>query len=198
MKRYKASALFAFLYLAALCFSGCSATRSQPADFYLLSSQPLPQLAERDGLVGVLPVRVPDYLDRPQIVTRTGKNTLDLNEFNRWAEPLRMNITSVLVQNLSHLLGTDAIINTNQNFGHPLRFQVGVEVQRFDGELGGTVILSGRWSIHSDDRKQTVVGRGFSFHEQTRSASYEDYVVALSQAIDELSRVIAEELERIL
>lgn len=172
--------------------------RSQPADFYLLSSQPLPRLTARDGLIGVLPVRVPDYLDRPQIVTRTGANTLDLNEFHRWAEPLRMNITAILIQNLSHLLQTDGIINTGQNFGLPLRFQVGVEVRRFDGELGGEVILSGRWSVFSDDGKQTVVGRGFSFHEQTQSETYEAYVAALSRTIAELGRAIAEELESIL
>ncbi|WP_161794880.1 PqiC family protein [Desulfonatronum thioautotrophicum] len=172
--------------------------RSQPADFYLLSPQSLPQLAAGDGLIGILPVRVPDYLDRPQIVTRTGENTLDLNEFHRWAEPLRVNITAILVQNLSHLLQTDGIINTSQNFGLPLRFQVGVDVQRFEGELGGEVILSGRWSVFSDDGKQTVVGRGFSFHEQTQSETHEDYVAALSRTIAELSRVIAEELERVL
>lgn len=172
--------------------------RSQPAEFYLLSPQPLTRLAAGDGLIGVLPVRVPDYLDRPQIVTRTGENTLDLNEFHRWAEPLRVNITAILVQNLSHLLQTDGIVNTSRNFGHPLRFQVGVDVQRFDGEPGGKVILSGRWSIVSDDGRQTIVGRGFSFYEQTQSETHEDYVAALSRTIAELSRVIAEELERVL
>jgi uncharacterized protein len=197
MKRYKASALFAFLFLSVACLPGCS-MRSHPSDFYLLSSRPLPQLAAQDGLVGVFPVRVPDYLDRPQIVTRTGENTLQLNEFHRWSEPLRANITSIVIQNLSHLLQTDGIINTGQNFGLPLRVNVGVEVLRFDGELGGKVILSGRWSILSDDGKQAVVRRGFSFQEQTQSGTYEDYVAAMSRAIAELSRAIAEELEQIL
>ena len=198
MNKYKVCTFFTFLCLTMVCFPGCSRMRSHPADFYLLSWQPLPQLAARDGLISVLPVRVPDYLDRPQIVTRTGENTLDLNEFHRWAEPLRMNITSILVQNLSHLLQSDGIITASQNFGGPLRFQVGVDVQRFDGELGGLVILSGRWSIFSDDGKQSFVGRGFSLHEQTQSETYEDYVAALSRTIAMLSRVIAEELERIL
>jgi uncharacterized protein len=197
MKKYKISALFTFLLMTVVCFSGCS-TRSHPADFYLLSSQPLPQLAAQDGLIGVLPVRVPDYLDRPQIVTRIGEHTIDLNEFHRWAEPLRVNITSILVQNLSHLLQTDGIINTSQNFGLPLRFQVGVDVLRFDGELGGLVILSGRWSIFSYEGKDVFIVRGFSFQEQTHSGTYADFVAAMSRTIAKLSCVIAEELERIL
>ncbi|GAB6058492.1 PqiC family protein [Desulfonatronum parangueonense] len=195
--KYKASTLFTFLLLAVVCFSGCS-TRSHPADFYLLSPQPLPQLAAQDGLIGVFPVRIPDYLDRPQIVTRIGENSIYLNDFQRWAEPLRVNITSTLVQNLSHLLQTNGIINSNQNFGLPLRFLVGVEVLRFDGELGGMVILSGRLSIFSDDGKKIYLARGFSFLEQTHSETYEDFVAAMSRTIAELSRVIAEELERIL
>jgi uncharacterized protein len=198
MKKYKVCAFFAFLCLTMVCFPGCSTMQSHPADFYLLSFQPLPQLAAQDGLIGVFPVMVPDYLNRPQIVTRTGENRIDLNEFHRWAEPLRANITSILVQNLSHLLQTDGIINSGQNFELPLRFQVRVDVLRFDGELGGKVILSGRWGIFSDDGKETSVLRSFFFQEQTHSETYADYVAAMSRTIAELSRVIAEELERIL
>jgi uncharacterized protein len=131
-------------------------------------------------------------------VTRSGENTLDLNEFHRWAEPLRVNITSILVKNLSHLLQTDWIINANHNHGLPVRFQVDVEVLRFDGELGGEVILSGRWGIFSNDGKEATVFRSFLFQEQTHSETYADFVAAMSRTIAELSRVIAEELERIL
>jgi uncharacterized protein len=197
MDKNNASALFTLLFLTVICFSGCS-TRSHPTDFYLLSPHPLPQLAAQDELLGVLPVRVPDYLDRPQIVTRTGENTLDLNEFHRWAEPLRGNITSILIKNLSHLLQTDRIINASRHHGLPVRFQVGVDVLRFDGELGGEVILSGRWGIFSDDRKEALIVKSFLLREQTNSDTYADYVAALSRTIAELSRVIAEELERIL
>ncbi len=197
MDKHNASALFAFLLLTVACFSGCS-TRSHPADFYLLSPQPMPQLAAREEPIGVVPVRVPDYLDRPQIVTRTGENTLDLNEFKRWAEPLRMNITSILVKNLSHLLQNDWVINASHNHGLPVRFQIGVEVLRFDGELGGEVILSGRWGIFSNDGKEAAVFKSFFFQEQTDSETYADFVAAMSRTIAELSRVIAEELERTL
>ncbi len=197
MNKNNASALFTFLFLTVACCSGCS-TRSHPADFYLLSPQPMPQLAARDESIGVFPVRVPDYLDRPQIVTRTGENSLDLNEFHRWAEPLRVNITSILVKNLSHLLQTDRIINASRNHGLPVRFQVDVDVLRFDGVLGGEVILSGRWGIFSDDGEEISVLRSFYFQEQTHSETYTDFVAAMSRTIAELSRVIAEELERIL
>jgi len=197
MKTIKIAVFFVFLCLTVACLSGCS-TRSHPVDLYLLSEHPLPQLAVRKEPIGVLPVRVPDYLDRPQIVTRTGENTLDLNDFHRWAEPLRMNITSILVSNLSHLLQSDWVVKASHNHGLPVRFQVGVEVLRFDGELDGDVTLSARWSIFSNDGRETTILKSFFFQEQTDSESFADFVAAMSRAIAELSRVIAGELECIL
>lgn len=79
-----------------------------------------------------------------------------------------------------------------------MRFQVDVDVLRFDGVLGGEVILSGRWGIFSDDGEEISVLRSFYFQEQTHSETYTDFVAAMSRTIAELSRVIAEELERIL
>ena len=197
MNKNNASALFAFLFLTVACCSGCS-TRSHPADFYLLSPQPMPQLAARDESIGVFPVRVPDYLDRPQIVTRTGQNTIDLDEFHRWAEPVKGNITSILIKNLSQLLQNDKIVHANHNYGLPLRAMIGVDVLSFDGVLGGEVILSGRWAIFGADGRDALLLKGFSFREQTHSESYEDYVAALSRTIAALSREIAEELDKLL
>ncbi len=188
--------LFAFL-LGMVLLSGCAA-KSSPADFYLLNTQPLTLLAARDELIGIFPVRVPDYLDRPQIVTRTGKNTLDLDEFHRWAEPVKGNITSILIKNLSQLLQNDKIVHANHNYGLPLRAMIGVDVLSFDGILGGEVILSGRWAIFGADGRDALLLKGFSFREQTNSESYEDYVAALSRTIAALSREIAEELDKLL
>ena len=192
------TSIFLIAVLLVMAFlSGCSA-KSSPADFYLLSTQPLTQLAARDELIGISPVRVPDYLDRPQIVTRTGQNTIDLDEFHRWAEPVKGNITSILIKNLSQLLQNDKIVHANHNYGLPLRAMIGVDVLSFDGVLGGEVILSGRWAIFGADGRDALLLKGFSFREQTHSESYEDYVAALSRTIAALSREIAEELDKLL
>jgi uncharacterized lipoprotein YmbA len=59
--------------------------------------------------VSIAPVEVPDYLDRLQIVTRDGNNGLKLAEFDRWGGSLGENIATVLVENLSLLLGSDRV-----------------------------------------------------------------------------------------
>ena len=41
-----------------------------------------------DLTVGVGPVTLPPYLDRPQLVTRAGSNRAVLADFDSWVEPL--------------------------------------------------------------------------------------------------------------
>ena len=63
--------------------------------------------AAQGPVIGVGPITVPKYLDRPQIVTRSGRNQLALGEFDRWAEPLQDNVLRVLAENLAFLIPTD-------------------------------------------------------------------------------------------
>ena len=77
----------------------------------LLQSETAGQLPTgREGVaVGVGPLKFPELLDRPQIVTRTTRNEVKLAEFQRWAEPLDVNFASTLAENLSLLLSSDRV-----------------------------------------------------------------------------------------
>ncbi|MDH5298187.1 MAG: PqiC family protein, partial [Desulfobulbaceae bacterium] len=102
------------LLLSVLLLAGC-VPRTDPVSYYQLSALE----AERSGtatadsdklVIGIGPVGLPEYLDRPQIVTRLTPNRLHLAHNHRWAEPLGQNIARVLGENLSPLLGTDRIL----------------------------------------------------------------------------------------
>ncbi|MCB1821939.1 MAG: membrane integrity-associated transporter subunit PqiC, partial [Candidatus Competibacteraceae bacterium] len=73
--------------------AGCGST--PPTAFYTLSplSASLPtaqtSASRSDVTIGVGPVTVPEFLDRPQIVTRTTANRLDVDEFHRWGGSLQ-------------------------------------------------------------------------------------------------------------
>ena len=100
--------ILAILMLGALwvVHSGCAS--SPPSRFYLLSSldTPRPEMKpsadERCFSVGIGPVKIPEYLDQPKIVTRGGSNELKLAEFDRWSEGFKGNMTRVLAKNLSN------------------------------------------------------------------------------------------------
>ena len=63
----------------------------------------------RPGVV-VAAVRLPEYLERPQLVTRSGDNRLQLEEFHQWGGNLGKDLTRVMAENLSLLLGSDAVV----------------------------------------------------------------------------------------
>ena len=96
--------------LLILCTAGCA--NSPPSDFFILTpvAGGAASAAAAPGIeplsLGVGPVKIPEYLNRAQIVTRPGPNRLDVNEFNRWGGSLAPNISSVIAQNLAVLLGT--------------------------------------------------------------------------------------------
>ena len=102
-----------FLFLAVVCglaatVAGCFGT-SQSSRFYTLTPP-----ADRSGLgstgldtaVVIGPVTIPDYLDRRQIVTRSGRNEIVLAEFDRWGGSLDGEITRVLVAGLADRLNS--------------------------------------------------------------------------------------------
>jgi len=146
-------------------------------------------------VIGVFPVSMPDYLDRPQIVTRVSENEIKLDEFSRWAEPLKDSFTRALVQNLSTLLNTAKVINTMQSTGSLMSLQVGVEVVQFDGALGGDVVLIAKWSLFQAAGKKLLLAKKSSFKESTGTATYDALVAAESRAVAALSREIAEAIK---
>ena len=75
----------ALFFLLTACF------KSPQVAFYTLNSQTFSGKAQKniselkDISIGIGSVHIPEYLDRPQIVTLKGPHRLHLAEFHRWA-----------------------------------------------------------------------------------------------------------------
>jgi len=180
--------------------AGCAG--SAPSRFYVLS--PLAgSKAESQALkgevcitIGIGPVELPAYLDRPQIVTRVSENELNLAEFDKWAEPLKDNFSRVLTENLSTLLCADAISIFPWKGPTPIDYQVEVTVIRMDGNVGGDASLVARWAIFRENDRKMLLTRQSSFSEPVSSQNYKALVSAQSRTIADLSREIAEAIKK--
>ena len=179
--------------LALTALIGCSA--SQPTQFYTLSglnaaSEPTDGKAMR---LGVGPVYLPAYLDRPQVVTRSGANQMTVAEFEQWAEPLETTFQRVLTENLSHRLATDRVATLPARRDMPLDHQVEVEVTRFDADETGQVVLDARWRIF-DGRGDRLLHRGRSQTEErvAEAGDYEQIAAAMSRCLAAMSGEIAD------
>jgi uncharacterized lipoprotein YmbA len=196
--------LFHVLEILTLCALlavqfGCAS--SPPTRFYLLSSldttrpEMKPSADERCFSIGIGPVRIPEYLNQPKIVTRGGGNQLKLAEFDQWSEGLNVNITRVLAENLSVLLCTKTVAIFPWRGGIPLDYRIELDIQRFDGHLGGDVSLDGWWRLLSGDGKTLLQSKRTSVSESAGGGDYESLVLAQSRTLEKLSHEVAEAIK---
>jgi uncharacterized lipoprotein YmbA len=180
---------------AAILVSGCLG-RSPSPSFYALTpvqdqvfsgrSSPLHQ-----AVIGIGPVKLADYLDESQIVTRRSDNQLVKAEFNRWAGSFKNNFTNVLADDLGSLLSTERIYLYPWRLSVPVDYQVTVDVVRCDGRLGEAAWLEARWSLFTGPDKKLLKTVRSNISEPVTGPDYAALVAAESQAVAKLSQEIA-------
>ena len=195
MKRLAGSSFLPLAALVAcLLVAGCAATT--PTRFYTLSSLTAPPGEAAQGLphlaIGVGPVTLPEYLNRPQIVTRAGSNRIVLADFESWAEPLDGLFARVLTENLSLLLGTDDVVPLPLRRSMRLDYDVEVNVTRFDVDSDGHAVLDARWVVYRDVSGDLVRSARSTLVEPASTNDETAAVQALSQALGAMSREIAD------
>jgi len=105
-----------------------------------------------DGLaIGVGPIRVPRYLDRPEWVTRPvgSASRLDVDDYRQWAGGFASNVQSVLAQDLAARLGTQRVVAYPATAPFPLDYQVAVDFHAFEAVEGEAVELRASWVIRT-------------------------------------------------
>ncbi len=176
-----------------LSLSACIGGKSPPSQFYLL--EPVKGVegfagdADTGLLIALAPVRIPQYLDRPQMVTATGKNAYHLSETNRWAERLDDNIARVLAQNLNLLVPAEVVLANASSRAQQAKFKVSVTILEFHVGPQGQAGLTAQWSVARGE--ETVLGRQASYREPASATDYGLMAGALNECLGRLSRDLA-------
>ena len=172
-----------FALVLVLLLAGCASAGKER--FYTLNAPEPPAAADGAPSVAVVSVSVPDLVDRPQIVVRTGPNQVGMSEQARWAEPLRGAIARVVTANLAAAMNGKV---APQRGADP-DYRVALDVQRFESTLGDGVLIDAVWSVtpKSGERK---VGRTVA-REKARGPDYDGIAAAHSAALATISREIA-------
>ena len=187
-----AGSMAAAMGLLALTLAGCPAT--EESRFYLLS--PLSQEAKTaDPPLGDttihLRVKVAEYLNRQEIVTRVNDNRYRLAAYDLWAEPLKDNLSRVLADNFSLLLGTEKVIVTDWSGSGADGLLVDVSVARLDAVVGKDVTLDVRWQVLADGGKRQLRMGKSHVSEPVKQPTFDALVAAASRALGTVSREIA-------
>jgi uncharacterized lipoprotein YmbA len=141
--------------------------------------------------IGVGPVTLPRYLDRPQIVTRTSPYEIKLAEFDRWAEALDANFMRVLVENLSQLLPPARVVMYPWPRATATDYQIIVDVTHFLSQVGGDSLLIADWTLLRGEGPEVLSNGRARFSASPSGADYSAIVAAMSQTVASLSREIA-------
>jgi uncharacterized lipoprotein YmbA len=172
----------------AVAAAGCA---SSPSRFYTLNST-----ATGDGslaasyAVVVGPVSIPALVDRPQFMVQVAANRVEVDEFNRWAEPLNNNIASVIAGDLAALLGTPQVATAPLANFNPA-YRVSVDIQRFESVRGKSVLVEAVWVVHQmKTGGATCSGRTVA-SEPTSGDSFDALAAAHSRALTKVSADIA-------
>ncbi len=192
------TAMLVLVLTAAGMVSGCISGPTPATRFYTLTADakaPLqPRAANHRPLaVEVVPFRVPQYLNRPQIVTRTGSHRLELAEFHQWGGNLRKNMTRVFVQNLAALLDTTDMRIAPSPADAPPDVRIELEVLQFERCEDLRVRLSVHWGLvlTADPTLRTTRITHLQSSRIEDASDYAAMVSAMSGLLAELSDTVA-------
>ncbi len=142
-------------------------------------------------------IKLPPYLDRPQIVTRVSDNEIKVDQFNRWGIPLNQSVVELLggaiAQELPKAYADVVPATSRQSPG----YLVQVDVLRLDGFLGGPVELIAQWRVQRGGPEPVTIVQKLGRHEHVSSdESYDAYVEAIRHLLVAMGQDIAGAIAR--
>lgn len=179
---------------------GCFGTSPSSRFYTLTQRESRGSSADRvlDVVVKIGPVNIPSYIDRRQIVTRNGRNMIEIAEFERWGGSLDDEIIQLLVKDLSERLATKRVTvvpwRSIALADAPTVYRIPFSIDRFDGELGGTVVLKASWGLVLKEGKQEKVlaARESTINEAVVGKGYDALVAAMGKAVERLGKDMAD------
>ena len=189
-----------------MTLGGCASRVPEPT-LYLLRSDPpagvvVPAEASRQTAATVghwqlmLPVRVPEYLDRTALLLPQGVNGVQPAFSRRWAEPLSSSVSRVLAQDLNTLRGQGSVWTSPVPDKLVVKGQLRVALLAFDVAPGGAAVtLKACWSTAGAAASDAPQSHLATISVPSPSSDPDSLVGAHRLALWQLAQAIAGTLE---
>ena len=171
--------------IALTLLSACGSTPKE--SFYTLASAP-PVETRSETTVHVALASLPEAVDRTPVVIRTAPNQVDIDDFHRWAEPLKYAIPRVVAANLSKELG-GARVSSARASGPTPDYRVALDISRFESSFSEGATLEAAWTV-AGKMGASKTGRTLA-RVPAASADYAGVASAHSRALEQLARDVA-------
>ena len=199
------------IILTTTLLSGCFGINPiTPTKLYVLNpveyKAPLVNGMENPSLLSVeiASLRLPRYLEKPQIITKTHQNQLTMEEYHQWGGSLRKNMTRVLAQNISKLLATPNVTSPPFRPSPPPDIRVDVEVMQFEADDKGQVKFSAQWRLSRGKNGKTLttritdikreIKRKIEKQEPGEGSDFDAIVLTMGNLLGDFSHIMAREI----
>ena len=181
-----------FLVLLSLSVGGCGFT--SPSTFYALDNAPVPAQTGRlttqsAPLIGIEPVFVPPYLDKPQIIERDADSpVVKVDEFNRWAEMLSDTFPRILAKAVNQK-AKRVLAKPVGSLRGDYPYRLYIEIERFDASFGKQAVLEAWMTVMNGSPTPVTVNK--IVLTEPVGGTFDDMVRAQNALIYRLGDMIA-------
>jgi uncharacterized protein len=168
--------------------TGCAASRQE--HFYTLLSTAVstPPIAS-DSIAIIEPMRVPDIVDRPQLVISRDNNEVLILEEQRWAAPLKAEIARVIANRIEAATGKHVVVYPDVA-ARPPRYKIDLTIERFESRFGAQALVEAHWRLKSTTGDFITSGHSTEI-EPVSTKDYAALVSAHSRALARIGDVLA-------
>ncbi|WP_247420901.1 membrane integrity-associated transporter subunit PqiC [Ralstonia pseudosolanacearum] len=138
---------------AAALMGACASPEPTLHTLSLRAAAPAPETARIQRAFRLSGVRVPERLDKPQIVLRTSDSQVQELEQQRWAAPFGSELRDALSAELADGLSAVDVGSATATAGVPL-YRISADVQRFDARPAREVSALVTWRVARDATTQ--------------------------------------------
>jgi len=185
----------------AVCFTlalslavGCSflTPRQDLTQYFVLTSgEGQAPSSSSAPVLGVDHVKLPEYLLRPELVTRSASNKLTIAEYQQWGEPLEEGFARTLRRDLENELGAGHVVAAPFDPTSRPPLVVDIEVRRFERVAGQGAVLEASWTIRDGKHGTTLANREARLQQPISGNDPHATVAALSRTVTALAREVA-------
>lgn len=146
---------FLLALAAPLLLAACGLTPVKDTSVNHLLDPTIPErrITSASPAIAIARPSLPSYLDRQQLVSRSGGGQLEMNSYHLWAEPLDAAISRVTAVNLGRLMNSLNIQPVESFVTLDYQTLLEIRVSRFEPDSPGNLVLECTWKL------QPVSGR---------------------------------------
>ena len=182
-----------------LIIAGCGS--SPPVHYYTLDPIELDYTQDQEGspVMAVGPFRMPEYLNRSQMVRRGSGSEMIVDDLNRWAEPLDDAIHRIISTNVDTLLTSVIVASYPSSPMLPIDYRLVGRIGRFNSDRNGLVILEVQWGASEADADLLIAPRRSRYESKAADPADPGSIArSMSDVLAQFSRDIASEFGTVI